>query len=182
MRHKPIHLLIAAVGAFAACVLTQSPANGQTKLHESIAGLSPYVGQWEGPMDAHGDRPAGSVRVECEPICDGIYLNIKVFYMPQGSTTRSNVENVLIGFNPQTKARHAWSFTKLAQAHADIKIDGPRLTMKDLTYPLIDGHQSVRTVEYQLDNDNQLNVRITNIREAGDDRPDWPVIVLRPAR
>lgn len=181
MRHKPVHLLITAASTLAAVVLTQSHVNGQT-LHQSIAELSPFVGQWVGPIDAYGDRPAGSLRVECEPICDGIYLNIKVSYTPQGSSARSNVENILIGFNPQTKSRHVWSFTKLAQAHTNIKVDTSRLTMKNLTYPLVDGSQSVRTVEYQLDNDNQFTVQITNVREAGADRPDWPIIVLRPTR
>lgn len=178
-RQSPLFTMVLTVST--AFLLLRSTAAGQTQLHESIRDLSSFVGQWEGPMGAYGDRPPGTVRVECAPICDGFYLSWQVSFQPQGATTSANVEHLVIGFNPQTKARHVWSFARSAQAHTDITFDQNKLTMK-LAYPRIDGGQSKRTVEYEQTGDDQFTVRITNIREAGEEVPDWPVFVLRRSR
>lgn len=172
------HILFLFVVLVASLIYPSNDAIAQRKPHDSIASLTPYIGHWEGKMDAYEDRPPGTLRVSCKSIGGGNYLQFNTSFTPQGSEHGIDVENVLVGFSGRTNSPHAWCFAHAAQGDSDIKIDGTRVTIKDLTYIHADGNESVRTMEYALEGEDQYVVRITNVRHHGKGLPDWPTLTL----
>lgn len=165
-----------AIGALLIC--SAADANAQSKAPESIASWKPYIGQWQGKMESYGDRPAGVLRVNCKSIVGDSYLRFDTTFNPDGSDRTVNVESVLIGYDGRTKSAHAWCFARLAQAQCDIKMEGTNITMKDLTYVHATGTESVRTVSYELNEDDQFVIQITDVKHEGEEMPDWPTITL----